>query len=85
MQTRVLGSTGVRVSPLCLGAVCQQYAMGVIAWSPLAGGWLTGRYRKDGELPASRRAGSGTSRTCSTTLNCWPEWVTMGRPRVTAR
>jgi len=37
--------------------VCQQYAMGVIAWSPLAGGWLTGRYRKDGELPASRRAG----------------------------
>jgi aryl-alcohol dehydrogenase-like predicted oxidoreductase len=31
--------------------------MGVIAWSPLAGGWLTGRYRKDGELPASRRAG----------------------------
>jgi aryl-alcohol dehydrogenase-like predicted oxidoreductase len=36
---------------------CQQYAMGVIAWSPLAGGWLTGRYRKDSELPASRRAG----------------------------
>jgi aryl-alcohol dehydrogenase-like predicted oxidoreductase len=26
---------------------CQKYGMGVIAWSPLAGGWLTGRYRKD--------------------------------------
>ncbi len=26
---------------------CQEYGMGVIAWSPLAGGWLTGRYRKD--------------------------------------
>ena len=26
---------------------CQKYGMGVIAWSPLAGGWLSGRYRKD--------------------------------------
>ncbi len=25
---------------------CQHYGMGVIPWSPLAGGWLTGRYRK---------------------------------------
>jgi aryl-alcohol dehydrogenase-like predicted oxidoreductase len=24
--------------------------MGVIAYSPLAGGWLSGRYRKDGEV-----------------------------------
>jgi len=36
--------------------VCQQYGMGVIPWSPLAGGWLTGRYRKDAEVPVSRRA-----------------------------
>jgi aryl-alcohol dehydrogenase-like predicted oxidoreductase len=36
--------------------VCQRYAMGVIPWSPLAGGWLTGRYRKEHELPKSRRA-----------------------------
>ena len=26
---------------------CERYGMGVIPWSPLAGGWLTGRYRKD--------------------------------------
>ena len=26
---------------------CQQYGMGVITWSPLAAGWLTGRYRAD--------------------------------------
>jgi aryl-alcohol dehydrogenase-like predicted oxidoreductase len=26
---------------------CQKYGMGVIAWSPLAGGWLTGRIRQD--------------------------------------
>ena len=36
--------------------VCQQYGMGVIAWSPLAGGWLSGRYRSGSELPASGRA-----------------------------
>jgi aryl-alcohol dehydrogenase-like predicted oxidoreductase len=36
--------------------VCQQYGMGVIPWSPLAGGWLTGRYRKGQEIPVSRRA-----------------------------
>ena len=36
--------------------VCQQYGMGVIPWSPLAGGWLTGRYRKGVEIPVSRRA-----------------------------
>jgi aryl-alcohol dehydrogenase-like predicted oxidoreductase len=30
--------------------------MGVIPWSPLSGGWLSGRYRKDGSLPTSTRA-----------------------------
>jgi aryl-alcohol dehydrogenase-like predicted oxidoreductase len=36
--------------------VCQKYGMGVIPWSPLAGGWLSGRYRKDEEVPLSHRA-----------------------------
>jgi aryl-alcohol dehydrogenase-like predicted oxidoreductase len=36
--------------------VCQQYGMGVIPWSPLAGGWLSGRYRKGQDLPVSHRA-----------------------------
>jgi aryl-alcohol dehydrogenase-like predicted oxidoreductase len=37
--------------------VCQEYGIGVIPWSPLAGGWLSGRYAKGGESPAaSRRA-----------------------------
>jgi aryl-alcohol dehydrogenase-like predicted oxidoreductase len=35
---------------------CQQYGMGVIPWSPLAGGWLSGRYRLGQDLPESRRA-----------------------------
>src|SRR5882724_651715 len=32
---------------------CQRYGLGVIAWSPLAGGWLTGRYRKDADVDMS--------------------------------
>ena len=35
---------------------CRRHGMGVIAWSPLAGGWLSGKYRKQGDLPESRRA-----------------------------
>ena len=30
--------------------------MGVISWSPLAGGWLTGRWRQGQEPPTSTRA-----------------------------
>jgi aryl-alcohol dehydrogenase-like predicted oxidoreductase len=36
--------------------VCERYGSGVIPWSPLAGGWLSGRYRKNTELPSSHRA-----------------------------
>ena len=34
---------------------CQRYGIGVIPYSPLAGGWLSGRYRKSAEVhgPAS--------------------------------
>jgi aryl-alcohol dehydrogenase-like predicted oxidoreductase len=35
---------------------CHRYGMGVIPWSPLAGGWLSGKYRKGEDLPQSRRA-----------------------------
>jgi aryl-alcohol dehydrogenase-like predicted oxidoreductase len=31
---------------------CEKFGMGVIPYSPLAGGWLSGRYRKDGESEA---------------------------------
>jgi aryl-alcohol dehydrogenase-like predicted oxidoreductase len=36
--------------------VAQRYGMGVLPWSPLAGGWLSGRYRKDAGVPTSLRA-----------------------------
>ena len=36
--------------------VAQQYGMGIIPWSPLAGGWLSGKWRKGGTDNESRRA-----------------------------
>src|SRR5256885_3165306 len=35
---------------------CLQYGMGVIPWSPLAGGWLTGKYRRGEAAPTTGRA-----------------------------
>src|SRR6478752_7321209 len=35
---------------------CDRYGMGVIPWSPLAGGWLSGKWRRGGADPTSRRA-----------------------------
>jgi aryl-alcohol dehydrogenase-like predicted oxidoreductase len=34
----------------------QRHGMGVIPWSPLAGGWLSGGWRKGQDAPASTRA-----------------------------
>ena len=34
---------------------CERYGMGVILWSPLAGGWLTGRYRKAADFTEETR------------------------------
>jgi aryl-alcohol dehydrogenase-like predicted oxidoreductase len=36
--------------------VCEKYGMGVIAWSPLAGGWLSGSWRLGAEDLTSRRS-----------------------------
>ena len=35
---------------------CQEFGMGVIPWSPLAGGWLSGRWRKGADDLTSRRS-----------------------------
>jgi aryl-alcohol dehydrogenase-like predicted oxidoreductase len=35
---------------------CARHGMGVIPWSPLAGGWLSGRWRAGREAPQSTRA-----------------------------
>ena len=38
---------------------CQEEGVGTLAWSPLAGGWLSGKYRRGQPLPADSRAGKG--------------------------
>jgi aryl-alcohol dehydrogenase-like predicted oxidoreductase len=35
---------------------CRRYGMGAIAWSPLAGGWLSGKWRKGADDLTSRRS-----------------------------
>jgi 1-deoxyxylulose-5-phosphate synthase len=39
-----------------LRVVCETYGIGVIPYSPLAGGFLTGKYRRNEPLPESKRA-----------------------------
>ena len=36
--------------------VCRQYGMGTLVWSPLAGGWLSGKWRKGQDAPSSTRS-----------------------------
>jgi aryl-alcohol dehydrogenase-like predicted oxidoreductase len=37
--------------------VAEQHGMGVLPWSPLAGGWLSGRFRLGQEAPETHRSG----------------------------
>ena len=39
---------------------CLRHGMGVLTYSPLAGGWLSGRYRKGRRLPSRVRRGADT-------------------------
>lgn len=43
-----------------LAAICLDAEMGVIPYSPLAGGFLTGKYTRDGAAVASQRASSAS-------------------------
>lgn len=49
-------------SILCRGVeaavlpTAQAHGMGVLTWSPLSGGWLTGKYRRDEAPPSGSRA-----------------------------
>jgi aryl-alcohol dehydrogenase-like predicted oxidoreductase len=39
--------------------VARSHDLGILAWSPLAGGWLTGKYRAGREMPAGSRGQRG--------------------------
>ncbi|MDT0301323.1 aldo/keto reductase [Streptomonospora wellingtoniae] len=53
-------SRGVEADAL---PTCQTYGMGVLAWSPLAGGWLSGRWHRDAAEPSSHRTKTMPFRT----------------------
>ena len=40
-----------------LADICRTYSLGVLPYSPLGGGFLTGKYREDSPAPESSRAG----------------------------
>lgn len=40
-----------------LASVCHEYELGVIPYSPLAGGFLTGKYQSEEKVPDSKRIG----------------------------
>ena len=42
--------------------VAQAYGMGVIVWSPLSRGWLTGKYRREADPEPDSRAGRAKER-----------------------
>ncbi len=41
-----------------LAPVAQTYGLGIIPWSPLCGGFLTGKYKRDGTRPENARFGA---------------------------
>lgn len=50
--------------------LCKQWGLGILPWSPLAGGFLSGKYRKDAPPPAGTR------------LEKWKErWARYDTPR----
>jgi len=48
-----------------ISKVCLEYGVGVTPYSPLAAGFLTGKYRRDQPLPESVRAGEISQQTLS--------------------
>ncbi len=47
----------VRSSEWELLPVCREEGIGFLAWSPLAGGWLSGKYRRNSPIPPDSRGG----------------------------
>ncbi|HPZ50751.1 MAG TPA: aldo/keto reductase [Propionibacteriaceae bacterium] len=41
---------------------CQEYGIGIISWSPLGGGWLTGKYQRDHVPTGATRLGEDPKR-----------------------
>ncbi|MFN3266549.1 MAG: aldo/keto reductase [Deinococcales bacterium] len=67
-----------------LARVCLEYGVGVVPYSPLAGGFLTGKYRRGQPLPESvRAAGIGSSRMNEQNLDTVEKLVEIAAARGT--
>ena len=78
------------IVPACLDA-----GLGLLPWSPLGGGWLSGKYRRDQRPSGDTRLGddpnrgmeaydaSGTERTWNSSTRCrrWPRTAACPWPR----
>jgi len=51
-----------RYIELEITGACAEYGLGLIPWSPLAGGWLSGKYTRDQRPTGSTRLGENPSR-----------------------
>ncbi|KAL8612662.1 hypothetical protein ACOMHN_044603 [Nucella lapillus] len=59
--------------------VCKLNGVGVLPWSPLKGGFLTGKVKKD-QIPTEGRLGwSGHDETMKKQI--YPNWATLNRPQ----
>ncbi|MBV9672777.1 MAG: aldo/keto reductase, partial [Verrucomicrobia bacterium] len=52
-----------------LSRVCRKYGIGVLPYSPLAGGFLTGKYRKNQDLPSGVRVEGNRQRMTEQNFN----------------
>lgn len=64
-----------------LAPVCLEYGVGVVPYSPLGGGLLTGKYRRDGQLPDSVRADENAERLTEQNLDTIETLVAVARRR----
>jgi aryl-alcohol dehydrogenase (NADP+) len=60
--------------------VCRNENIGILPWSPLAGGWLTGKYRRDQSPTGATRLGEGRGVSLSQVALAW----VADRPAVTS-
>ena len=64
-----------------VAAVCKRYDLGVIPYSPLAAGFLTGKYRKDKPVPESVRSFTVQKHMTTQNLAVVDELESLGKAR----
>ena len=61
--------------------VCTTFGIGMIPYSPLAGGFLTGKYRRDAAVASARAEGVRKRYMNERASPCWSAWMRTGHRR----